>query len=308
MRKFFFVSLLLTGLTAIIFTACQKEVDFALTTNNQVTGDFRAKIGGTQWVANKVAVADISGGMITLVGISTDKKMIGIIVDDNGVGTYTLDENSFFDVGTYTDSAETNPNAYSTNQGPNPGDAGGTLTITSIDATSKRISGTFSFKVYRQFDNAQKNITEGSFTNISYAPVAPPTNSTDTFRVKIGGTQWIPPMAIAAKTPAQPPMPAQIVVTGTDLTSLKAVGLFMPADITPGSYTLDLFGATYIGQYNPDSDPTHSQASTTGTLTILEHNTTTKRIRGNFNFHAETILPPIISSELTEGYFSMKYQ
>ncbi|MEP6952031.1 MAG: hypothetical protein ABI863_22265 [Ginsengibacter sp.] len=44
-----------------------------------------------------------------------------------------------------------------------------------------------------------------------------------------------------------------------------------------------------------------------GTLTILEHNITTKRIRGNFNFHASEV-PGTKVSELTEGYFSVIYQ
>jgi hypothetical protein len=45
----------------------------------------------------------------------------------------------------------------------------------------------------------------------------------------------------------------------------------------------------------------------TGTLTILSNNTTTRRIRGNFNFHAEALLNPLLNTELTEGYFSVSY-
>jgi hypothetical protein len=75
--------------------------------------------------------------------------------------------------------------------------------------------------------------------------------------------------------------------------------------ITPGSCTLDFLGGQYIGLYNPNT--TTTLASTSGTLTIFEHNKSTKRIRGNFNFVAEPVLGGA-SVPLTEGYFSVKYQ
>lgn len=297
-------------LTAIIvFNSCQKEVDPSIIANPPppgATGNLKAKIDGTQWVANSYEGATRMLGLINIGGRSTDRKYLSITLTDSGVHNYTLD-NMSMNAAAYIDSSLANAVNFTTNQGVGPGDAGGFVNITSIDVPNKRISGTFSFRVFRQMDGAQRTLTEGSFTNLPYVTTLPPSNSTDTFRVKIAGTLWVPPVILGSKTPAAPPLTSQLVVTGTSSDATKSVGIFMPDGIAPGNYTFDLFGATYIGLYNPDTDPNHSQASMSGTLTILSNNTTTRRIRGNFNFHAEALLNPLLNTELTEGYFSVKY-
>ncbi len=289
----------------VLLQSCQKEVDFSGSNSNNVSGDFRAKIDGSQWVATRGAGASRFSGFINISGIGLDKKTISITLSDSGVHHYTLDDASF-NAAAYIDSNLANPINFSTNQGVNPGDAGGTVDITSIDTVNKKISGTFSFKVFRQMDGLQRTMTEGSFTNISYATSLPPASTTDTFRVKIAGSSWTPSSITGISMP-NPPVPS-LAIVASDALGVKSVGITMPPTITPGTYTLDILGAQYIGLYNPDSDPNHSQASTSGTLTILEHNTSTKRIRGNFNFHAEAILNPLLNTELTEGYFSVRYQ
>ena len=307
MRTLSFVLIVLCP--ALLLSSCQKEVDGGVDNNTPpaVSGDFRAKIDGTQWVANSATGASRVSGFISVVGRSTDKKYVSIHLLDSGVHNYTLDANSF-NVASYIDSNLANTFNFSSNQGVNPGDAGGVVNVTSIDATKKTISGNFSFKVFRQFDNQQRTLTEGVFTNIPYATSLPPSSSTDTFKVKIAGTLWVPPTIVASKTPALPPqLLSQITVTGTTSDGTKSVGMFMPDNITPGSYTFDLFGGTYLGLYNPDTDPSHSQGAMSGTLTILSHNTTTRRIRGTFAFHAEALLNPTLNTELTEGYFAVTY-
>ncbi len=212
-----------------------------------VTGDFRAKIDGVQWVANSATGASRMLGFINITGRSTDKKYLSITLKDSGVHNYTLDQNSF-NAASYLDSNLTNTFNFSTNQGVNPGDAGGVVNVTSIDAVNKKISGTFSFRVFRQFDNSQRTLTEGSFTNIPYATSLPPTSSNDTFRVKIAGTLWTPPTVVASKTPALPPqLLPQITVTGTSADGTKSVGMFMPENIAPGNYTFDIFGGIISG-------------------------------------------------------------
>ena len=289
-------------LVSLIIISCQREVDFANNqNNNNVTGDFRAKIEGTQWIANKAALGSRMNGIINITGLGTDKKTLTITLTDSGVHRYILSDNTM-NVAAYVDSTLPNTFAFTTNQGSFPDQAGGEVNITSIDEVNKKISGTFSFKVYRQMDGLQRTITEGVFTNISYTTTLPPSNANDTFRVKINNSSWTPSFVASVSTMGM------LAVTGTDAQGVKAVGLLMPSTITPGAYTLDFFGGQYIGQYNPDNDPTHSQASSSGTLTILQHNTSTKRIRGTFNFHAEALLNPLLFSEITEGYFSVVYQ
>lgn len=306
-KGFWYCIMVLTGV--IVFSSCQKEVDPSILGNNNpplVTGNLKAKIDGTQWVANSAEGASRMLGLISIGGRSTDRKYLTITLTDSGVHNYTLD-NMSMNAASYIDSSLPNAVNFTTNQGINPGDAGGFVNITSIDVTNKRISGTFAFRVFRQMDGAQRTLTEGSFTNLPYSTTLPPGAATDTFRVKIAGTLWVPPTVFASKTPAVPPLVSQIAITGTSADGTKSVGMFMPVGITPGSYTFDLFGGTYLGLYNPDTDPNHSQGAMSGTLTILSHNTTTRRIRGNFNFHAEALLNPLLNTELTEGYFSVTY-
>jgi len=306
MKKLISPALLLLS-TMILLQACQREVGFDQDQDEPaVTGDFRAKIDGVQWVADSAAAASIMAGRIGISGLSKSKKDLTISLEDRGVGTYILNDTAF-SAGAYVEWTLASPFAFTTNQGIPETDLTNKVVITSIDQANKRISGTFSFITHRQMDGTQRTFTEGVFTNLKYSTTLPPASTTDTFRVKIAGSSWTPASITGIKI-AVPGMPGQLGISASDATGSKGVGFFLPDNITPGSYTLDLFGGTYIGQYNPDNDPAHSQGSVSGTLTVLEHNTTTKRIRANFNFRGETILPPVIATDLTEGYFSIKYQ
>lgn len=304
MRRIFPL-LLVCGL--MIIQGCQQEITDPNANVNGVSGDFRAKIEGSQWVANSIASGSRMNGLINLTGRSLDKKYVTITLTDSGVHNYTLDDINM-NAAAYIDSTLANPIAFTTNQGINPGDAGGEVRITSIDTVNKRISGTFSFKVFRQMDGLQRSFTEGSFSNIKYTTTLPPSNATDTFKVKIAGTSWDPHAVNGVVSPAVPPLPAMIAIVANNATVTKTVGLMMPANITPGTYTLDFFGGTHVGQYNPDSDPSHAQASVSGELVIISHNPSTKRIRGTFKFRAEELLDPAVFTEITEGYFHITYQ
>lgn len=308
MKKLLCSALLFTALL-LVLQSCQREVDFNQQQGNPaVAGDFRAKIDGVQWVADSVAGASRMSGRIALAGVSIGtKRQVAITLEDRGVGTYILNDTAF-SAAAYTDWLLPSAFSFTTNQGNPETDLTNKVVITSIDAANKRITGTFSFVTHRQADGLRRTFTEGSF-NLKYETSLPPGSATDTFRVKIAGSSWTPQTVIGVKTPAIPPMAAQLAITASDAQGIKAVGFFLPTDIAAGSsYTLDWLGGVYIASYNPDNDPSHAQGAVSGTLTVLEHNTTTKRIRANFNFRGETILPPILATDLTEGYFSIKYQ
>lgn len=302
------IALTLSITTFLFIVSCQKEIDFD--PNNParpqdpvgVNGNMKATIDGKPWVADKGTAAARMQGLINITGVSTDKKTITITLTDSGVHRYILSDVTMNAAG-HLDSTEANGFTYATNQGVYPTQAGGEVNITSIDTAKKTISGTFAFKVFREMDGAGKTITAGSFTNLTYSTTLPPSSAKDTFRVKIDGTAWTP----ASITGVAVPLMNQIAVNATTSNASKTVGLVFPADITPGSYTLDLFGATYIGLYNPDTDPNHSKGSVSGTLQILEHNTATRRVRGNFNFRGEELLNPQNFANITEGYFSVTY-
>ena len=76
-RKVFYA--LVTLSAVVTLGSCQKEVDPSIlgnTNNPPISGDFRAKIDGIQWVANSAAGATRVGGFISLIGRSTDKKYV----------------------------------------------------------------------------------------------------------------------------------------------------------------------------------------------------------------------------------------
>ena len=296
MKKLLFVSLIVS---AILFAACQKEFlpDDILPVGN--TGSFRAKIEGSQWEANAVKTAIRESGIIVLYGSAADKKSILIRVADSGVHNYYFHTSSADNAAAFTDSAILPIASFATNQWDSAGTYGN-MNITAIDTARKTMSGTFSLKVYRQLDRLKRTITEGVFTNISYTTQPSAPSGTDTFRVKVDGVSFTYNLLVGIKVS----LINSIAITAARGTA-PAVGITVPDNVVPGTYIYDLL--TYSGQYNPSTSVFLS--ADTGRVTILEHNMVTKRIRGKFNFLANmpfSNLPPNV--QLTEGYFSVKYQ
>ena len=278
--------------------SCQKE----LTDPNAPiptpggTGDFRATINGSLWVAS-ISGAGRQNGFISVTG-QGGGKLIAITITDSGVHHYTLVQNSL-GAAAYSDSASGSNVAFTSNATPL---TGGSVDITSIDTANKKISGTFRFTAYRAIDSLQRTITSGSFTNLTYATTTPPAISTDTFTVKIDGVVFNPFTIQGLHIT----LLNQLSILGTDQTGLKSVSLYLPDTVIPGTYPITGLGGSYFGQYNKNSST--FLASDTGTVTILEHNSSTRRIRGTFNFHAAELLLPTDQAQLTVGYFSVVHQ
>lgn len=267
-----------------------------------VTGNFTAKIDGTQWVADRIAQGARMNGIINISGLGLDKKFVTMTLQDSGVHQYTLAwDGSAGNGGAFMDSTLTDVTAFVSNDGSSPDDAGGTVNITSIDETNKTMSGTFSFKARRSTDNTSRTISEGVFTNIPYITTLPPGNATDTFNVKIDGVAFTPSVVSGINNS----MLSSIIVQGTDATGVKGVAVYFPPTITPGIYTIGSLTDPYFGQYN--SSMTNFLASNSGTLEILFHDPATKRIRGKFNFAAEE-LTGTLTAQISEGYFAVTYQ
>ena len=297
------VGLLFLFLLSLQNSSCQKEffisdVDSSLITlpNSPGSGSFTATIDGSKFVADKLAAAAIASGVIALTGLSANGEQIVLRVADSSVHQYTLNIGSATNAGVYSkDTAY----AFATNQGNSADQSGGTMTVTSIDTAKKTLSGTFSMKVYRQFDGKQKIITDGVFKNISYQTVAiPPANASDTFRVKVDGVDF-PVFSVTGIS-----VFGKINISASNQDVSKTVGISVPSGATVGTYTFSTFGPDYIGQYNVG---TSYMSASSGTITIVEHNTTTKRIRGTFNMNAAEIMGSKTAT-LTEGYFSKSYQ
>ncbi len=304
MKQFFPALLLL-----LCLTACQREVsDEVLEPSTPPTtpGSFTAKINGVPWTADKAAAATFAPGsngipdLINIVGLGSDKKLITITLADSGVHNYTLSDQTF-NVAAFQDSSLASAYVFATNQAL--AQPSGTVRLTAINTDKKTVSGTFRLNVYRQFDNDARTITDGVFTDIPYIEGTgiPPASSTDTFAVTIDGTPFVP-FTITGFSVA---LTNSIIVQGGTEEGDKNVGVTFPNTIVPGTYTLDVFGATHLALYNTG---TGTLTSLSGTLKILEHDKTAKRVRGNFSFKGEDITGALTPAQLTDGYFAVTYQ
>jgi hypothetical protein len=279
--------------------SCRKEtsVENAVT----LSGDFRAQINGVQWIAASATKgASLLSGLINITGISSDNKQLSITLTDTVIGVYTLNQTSS-SYAAYADNDSSDIYAFSSNQGSDTTQAGGQVIITGIDPVNKTLTGTFSFKVFRDIDGHQKTITNGVFYKLPYVSTLPAASTTDTMNCKIDGAPWVG-QSISAQS-----VGGQLAITGSHLDGTQTVGLIMPSNITAGPpYTLSVTSTNYIGLYSPT--PTVALGSSSGTLTILSNNTTTQRIRGNFQFRASNPLggttPP---HDLLSGFFSVYY-
>lgn len=285
-----------------IFTACEKEYSVENGIPGiggggiQTPGSFRAKIDGVQWSANSIKSATKIGGVISITGSNTDGKMIVLRVADSGVHNYTITNTSLSNVGVYTDSAIAPSAALTTNQWFIDSTYG-TINITRIDSVNKTMTGTFKIYVFRSLDGIKRNITEGVFTDISYGVATPPPSSSDSFTVKVNGTEFIETSFTGISS-----------MGDIDFVAINAagatVGITLSDTITPGTYSMDMAGEAY-GLYNPNSST--FLISSAGTLTVLEHNTTTHRIRATFSFTAVSLVGGGTPVQMTEGYLSGIY-
>lgn len=291
---------IITAFVLLTFFSCRKET--SIEGPGTLPGTFMATIDGAQWIAaDTLKSATIIGGLINLTGISEDDQQLSITLNDTIPGTYTLNQGST-SIAAYAHNDSSNLYAYTTNQGSDSNQAGGTVTVINIDPISQTITGTFSLVVFRDVDGKQKTITDGLFYKLPYSSSLPPSNSTDTVKADIDGQHW------AAKSVLSSVISNILVINGSFLNGTQSVSLLMPQNIQAGGpYALDYTAFTYYGFYSPQV--TGGFASTSGSLYILENDLANKRIRGNFDFLAADPTGQLSQThQLTNGYFSVQYQ
>lgn len=302
------IRLLMCWMVISSIVSCQKELSEESGGNpGEVNGVLKMKVDGVQWVADKAARATIENGTLTITGLDNGGKSLYIELVDNGAANYSLNQQTV-DYATVTDTKEANPVAYATDEGQSANDAGGEVIVTNIDQTNKTISGTFSFKAYRDADSKQLVITEGSFENLEYTGDEPSNPGggavTPTFSVKIDGAGFTPANLNIQRASSM------IVITATQTAgaSAKVVMLTMPEAITASTYDLQTSGS-YIGSYVGGSTTGGSIfLSISGKLTITEHDKTNKVIKGTFFFEGKDQIGGAPNVQLTEGAFTVQYQ
>ncbi len=154
------------ALIAIALFACHKYT--SIENGRGSAAEMVATIDGVPWAAGDSTESAIaSQGFVTISGISNDGQEISITLSDTVVGLYILNQTST-SLAIYANLNIVGGFAYSTNQGIDTTQAGGTVNVISIDPVNRTISGIFDFKVYRNSDSTQKDITSGVFYNIPF--------------------------------------------------------------------------------------------------------------------------------------------
>lgn len=273
--------------------------------NTTPTGVFKVSFDGQTFIASSTQ-AIVNNTTIALSGLKPDGSFFQItLLGTPAVGTYNNTNSSQLGLAYSSGSGQipylgVSNSSFSTY--PNYTD-NAELKILTIDTANRTIKGTF------QFNGGQvnptninqlniKNFTNGEF-NLTYTTDVPtPTNNS--FFAKLDGVNFNPTNITGLKSSGF------VSIIGRR-GSVENIGLSVADNITAGTtVNFSPFSSDARGQYILDNNPMNIFGGT-GSITIISHNTTTKRIKGTFNFNAETLFPPVSNRIVTEGTFDVTY-
>lgn len=320
-----YILLLLLFVLGLSITSCSKDFEDGLNYNNGNTeagngngngngsgngngngngntvadpGTFKATVGGSAFVANQVQII-LNDDYIAISGLKTTGELIQITLATGQVGTYTFKDTSELVMGyakgnewVYLGVAKENAEGY-TDYTDNA-----VLKITEIDKAKKTISGTFQFTGLR-FDGVKekKEITNGSFTKITYTSDSPVLQPDNKFSAKLDGADFVS-TNISALT-----VSGKIAITGKR-GNVENISLLLPGDAKEGTHTVD---DNYVIRYSKNMTAEGLFDGKSGsTITILKHDKAKKTISGTFSSTVVTYTTTE-KHEITEGSFSVSY-
>lgn len=256
------------------------------TPNPGVSGKYTAKIDGVQWSATLATEANLVSGKLSITGLSNDKTLVLLQLQGTTPGTYTLDPSAdHYATLVYNQGA--GPTYLSTSATT----AGGTVELTKYDEATKKVSGTFTLKLFDATGSSSKTITAGVFEDIPLSKGFP-NSAGNSLSVKINGTDW------TAETVSANNMGGNIGINGSNITTNKSLVIKMPPDAAVGKHSLaGTFDYSIV--YMDGDDMT---MSTEGEIDVTEHNTGARTIKGTFHFKGMGA-----GAEGTSGSFSVKY-
>lgn len=325
MNKLKNLSAFILLLATAFFSSCTTEIEpyegtLPNTGNNNPSNPsnpsspavFKADFDGQTFTATTIQTI-VNSDYVAITGMKATGEFFQITIPGATVGTYTLDMTStssmpfgliyspgsgnvpYLAADDDTGEFASFPNYTDTAQ----------IVISSIDTVNKKISGTFKFTGVRFVTGSStaietKVFTNGVFTNLSYAAdVVAPTGNT--FTAKLDNVDYVPTNISGIKAGGF------ISVIGRR-GNIENIGLSIPDNATANAtYTFTELSSTARGQYIANSTPSGIFGGA-GTMTVISHNTTTKRIKGTFSFTASTMMPPIVTHAITQGTFDVAYQ
>jgi len=286
----------------LALTSCNNdENDIEVPEDNPVTtsGIMTCKINGSTWQST-TAASVIGNGLINVTGqITSTGEMITMTLNAETATVNSLAQGT----GSFAAYKETSSSA--TSFVSHTAGGSGTTSVTQINTSNHTVSGTFMFTGVRTTDYTLVQITEGVFTNIPYTEEAAATFN-NTFDADIDGVAFNPTLIYAASAFNM------ISITGYENGSFPSIGISLPDDVTPGTYTTSAWGSNkilYNASQNTGSNADGSYSGTPGTIIVTSHNTSAKTIEGTFSCTAVPVTGSNATNNyaITNGVFSVEY-
>lgn len=163
----------------------------------------------------------------------------------------------------------------------------GVITISELNETNKTVTGIFNFNAFLVgIDTIY--VSKGVFNDVPYSDgtIIDPSN-VGTFSAEVNGDQFSA-IVVTSNTTVN-----SIIISGN--TANSTIVITTTVDVEAGDYSLPIqgFAAKYQGVNGPET-------TSEGLITILEHNTAAKTMKGTFSFLTNR-------SEITKGKFDISY-
>ncbi|MEM1122489.1 MAG: DUF6252 family protein, partial [Bacteroidota bacterium] len=232
-------ALLLSCDDAFLDTNVNPPEENPITPPEETKGLMKATIDGQDWqTANASALIQVN--RIGISGLAEDGSVLILSLEDMGEGNYQLTQNSL-SAGAYT--KNDNSNAFTSNASSE----GGFVNITELNWQDSTISGTFEFVGARAIPAGEVEIKSGEFNQLPVRTELTSINDFNKISVKVNGELFEPVAALGQIDP----FANAIAITGTAAEGIPSVALYLPKDISEGTYDLGTPGlADYGGQYN----------------------------------------------------------
>jgi len=266
----------------LAISSCKKEEEIEYSTSKIMT----AKLEGNLWRAVE-PTGSSAYGLYHISGESKIGHKIDLYLNSVSVGIHSLSAASESKA-EYTMASD--GGVFTTQNGAG---TSGYIEIQDVNISSNSVTGKFYFVANQIGTHYTKTISDGKFENIEYAYL-PPSASDNMLTASISGSPYI------ASTVMGNLNNGKVTVLGAE--GSKYIYVTVPVTSTPGTYSLD--GLMYSISYSNNPD---NYIADNGSITITEHNTSTKQIKGTFSLTAHNSNDVTDIVTITNGKFVSIY-
>lgn len=314
------VLFILTLAVGSVFSSCNSDELVENENQDEIVdvaaapGTLQCDFDNTTFVSTSVQ-AFVGDNYISITALrSTKGDRIQIILPSNKLGTYTWksvsDKKGGFALAyspastEYSSFISGSKETIDNDFGVSDYEDTASVTITAIDAKSKKISGTFQFTGVRFDLDAllrTKKITNGSFNEITFKDDTSVLGN-NSFAAKLDGVNFNPTNISGSLTSGY----ITVVAASNDFGNIK---IKMPSTIKGGgnyNYSTVFNEDNILIEYNDEKGTNNMFNLEKGTIDILSHDTARKTIIGIFTASFKSTQPDK-KHEITDGVFNISY-